>query len=241
MSRDESLIDEYWKKNFSNRDIIGISNDLQINIARTKSGQVVSEAVWNKTLDYIVEMLSIDKQSNVLELCCGNGVVLGAIAPFCKYATGVDYSKQLLSQLENNFKYDNINVIHQDVLTYELEETTYDSIILYFSLQHFNERNTFLLIDKCIKGLKKKGKILIGDIPNLDKKWQYINKPDYHKDYFKRVLDSQPKIGYWFQKDFFRAMNSCFPDVTFKIMEQPTYQINSNHCFDVLIEKNESI
>ncbi|MFL1012244.1 class I SAM-dependent methyltransferase [Flavisericum labens] len=237
MSKGDNLIDYYWKRNFNDKSVVGVSNDLQRNIARTKSGEVVSKAIWNKTLNYIVNKLTINKESSILELCCGNGLILGELAPLCKYAVGVDYSSLLLSQFAEVFKSDNLNLINQDVLDYKIAETTYNSIILYFSVQHFNERDTFLLISKCIKALKKKGVMLIGDVPDLDKKWHYINKPEYQIDYFKRVVDFTPKIGYWFQKDFFKAMNSCFPDTIFEIIEQPDYQINSDHCFDVLIKK----
>ena len=227
----------YWKKNFNDKNIIKASDDLQINIARTKKGKRVDNEIWNKTLLYIINTLKIDSKTVLLELCCGNGVIIGELSKYCLDAYGVDYSQELLKQLNENYKRDNLNIEHFDVNLYKVDQRKFDSIIIYFSIQHFNERDTFLLVEKCIKALKPNGKILIGDIPDLDKKWEYINKPAYHIDYFKRVVNSNPKIGYWFQKKFFLAMNSCFFDVNFKILKQPDFQINSDHCFDVLIEK----
>lgn len=237
MKRDKKLIDAYWEKNFNDKKVVGQSNDLQINIARTKEGKPISKEDWHTTLGYIAGSLDITKQSRVLELCCGNGVIIGNISDQCKEAIGVDYSEELLNQLQNSFKNKNLSVVSSNVLDFKIKESAFDAIILYFSLQHFNERDSYLLIEKCIKGLKPKGKILIGDIPDLDKKWHYVNQPNYHIDYFNRVLNNTPKIGYWYQKDFFMAMNSCFPNVSFKILEQPKYQINAGHCFDVLIQK----
>jgi cyclopropane fatty-acyl-phospholipid synthase-like methyltransferase len=228
---------EYWKANFTNEKIVNATNDLHINIARTKNGEAVSEDNWNKTIQYILNLLDIRKDSIVTELCCGNGLIIGEIAKNCKEAFGVDYSEILLNQLNKNFVSNNLSTINADVNKYILGSETYDSIIIYFSLQHFNEQETFLLINKCIAALKPQGKILIGDIPDLDKKWQYIDMPNHHKDYFRRVQEEKPMIGYWFQKDFFKAMNSCFPSTKFEILQQPSYQINSDHRFDLLIRK----
>lgn len=237
MKSDKKLIDDYWKNNFSNESIIGKSDDIQINIARTKGGKKVNENNWERTIHYIIENLAINKASDVLELCCGNGAVLGYVSNYCKSALGVDYSEKLLTQLRHHFKLNNLSVVVDNVLDYDIKMDAFDAIIIYFSIQHFDEREAFLLIEKCIKGLNKNGRILVGDIPDLDKKWSYVDKPEYHQDYFNRVVNSSPKIGYWFQKDFFLAMNSCFPGTTFHILEQPNYQINSDHCFDVLIHK----
>jgi cyclopropane fatty-acyl-phospholipid synthase-like methyltransferase len=238
MENPDYEIDKYWKNNFNNDKVVNLGNDLQANIARTKNGKSINQEDWNRTVQELIAALNITANSNVLELCCGNGVLLGEIAPYCGSAIGVDYSKRLLEQLRKRYSAGNIQTINADVREYKIAADFFDSIIIYFSIQHFNERDTFLLLEKCIRKLKDKGQVYIGDIPDLDKKWNYIDKKEYHRDYFRRVVSKTPKIGYWFQKDFFIAMNSCFPDVTFQIISQPSYQINSDHCFDVLIRKN---
>ncbi len=235
MEIDTSLYD-YWKKNFSNKNIISISNNLQKNIARTKNGLPISDADWNRTLNYIQNIIELRKQDSILEWCCGNGVLIGELAVRCKKAIGVDYSVELIEQLHNN--YNNVETHIEDALDYKIYANSINKIILYFSIQHFSERDAFKLIIKSINGLKKGGKMFIGDIPDIDNLWNYLNKEEYRKDYFNRLLQNRPKIGNWFKKDFFLAMNSYFDNVKFKIIDQPDYQINSDHCFDLLIEKN---
>lgn len=229
--------EEYWKQNFIDRNIVANSNDLQLNIARTKNGKVVNSEEWKKTIDYIINLLNINSKSVILELCCGNGVIIGELSKFAKKAVGVDYSPILLDQLKSNYNSKNIEVVCQDVKAIDLPTSEYDQIIIYFSIQHFSERDSFLLIEKCINSLKSNGKILIGDIPDEDKKWTYINKPEHHIDYFKRLKEVRPKIGNWFKKEFFYAMNDYFHNTRFEILEQPNYQINSDHCFDIIISK----
>ncbi|WP_298237004.1 class I SAM-dependent methyltransferase [uncultured Algibacter sp.] len=228
---------QHWRNYYNDKSIVAKSIDLQFNVSRTRNGEKISQKTWLKTIDYIRDLLSIKENSDVLELCCGNGLVIGELASTCKEAIGIDYSNILLKQLSENYACDNLVTINADVNSYDLGSNKYDSIIIYFSLQHFSEKETYLVVNKCLNALKNGGRMLLGDIPDLEKKWSYINKPSFHVDYFKRLEEDKPKIGYWFQKDYFLAMNSVFTNVDFKIIEQPTYQINSDYRFDVLIQK----
>ena len=236
MKNDDALVHQYWKNNFVNKDVVEISGNLQLNIARTKGGVEIDDSKWQKTLSYISNILRIDSKSQIAELCCGNGVIIGELTKQCQSGLAIDYSSVLLNQLKQHYTQSNLNVLEADVNEYVFYET-FDAIIVYFAIQHFNEKNTFLLIRKCINALNDSGTILLGDIPDEDKKWQYISKPEYKKDYFQRLVESRPKIGYWYKKDFFRAMNDVFENVTIEVIDQPAYQINSDHCFDVVIRK----
>ena len=229
--------EEFWKDSFTDKKIVAISTDLQLNIARTKNGKVIDHEIWQKTLNHIKNITNFSSSSSVLELCCGNGVIIGELAKTANKATGVDYSEILLNQLKTAYKRENLTTYCDDVKSINLPKNFYHQIIIYFSIQHFSEKDTLLLIEKCISLLKQKGTLLIGDIPDQDIKWDYINKDEYRVDYFNRVKHNQPKIGNWFKKDFFKAMNSYFKEVNFEVLSQPSYQINSDHCFDVIITK----
>jgi ubiquinone/menaquinone biosynthesis C-methylase UbiE len=230
---------EYWENYYNDDNIIG-SKDFQKNIGRTKSGITIKKEIWKKTLNDIETLLSLNATtSEVLELCCGNGQIIGEIASKCKNATGVDYSKKLLVQLKSNYG-NSVKTIHSNVLKASFKKESFHIIIIYFALQHFTEKETVRLIQKAVGWLKKGGKIYLGDIPNEVKKWEYINKPEYKKDYIQRVIDNRPMIGNWFHPDFFLAIGSFFNDkkIDVKIIKQPDYQINSDNRFDVLIKKN---
>lgn len=228
---------KYWLQNFNNKEVVASSEDLQINIARTKNGVRVSDSDWKKTLDYIKELIQFSSNHSILELCCGNGVIIGELSKNCKEAVGVDYSKILLKQLKDKFKNDNLKCYHGDVLEIAFESQSFDSVIIYFSIQHFSPFETIKLIEKALIFLKPGGSLLIGDVPDEDEKWSYINKPEYIKDYYSRILNGNPKIGNWFKKDFFLNMKHFFDGLDIKAISQPSYQINSDHCFDILIKK----
>jgi len=228
---------QYWKSYYDSDEIIDKGEELQLSISRTRNGSPISDQTWNQTIIYILQLLDVKPHSSVLELCCGNGLVLGELAKKCHLAYGVDYSEKLLKQFSNTYNNKNIHLICSDANTFIIEKNKFDIIIIYFSIQHFNERDTFILIEKCLNSISPKGRVLIGDIPDLDKKWTYIAKEDHQRNYFNRLVNQTPMIGHWFKKDFFLAMNSCFDFAEFKIVNQPAYQINSDYRFDVLITK----
>lgn len=229
-------MDQYWYDYYNNPSLTSNCNH-QVNIGRTRNGRPVSNETWQRTLTYIKDLLNIHEgYSDLLELCCGNGQIIGNLAQNCGSSLGVDYSKPLLDQLKIAFP--NIQSICANILDIHFPVEKFDAIILYFSIQHFDERESLVLIDRTISWLKPKGKILIGDIPNELKKWEYLKDPEHQKDYMERLINKQPKIGNWFNPGYFLAMSSYIPGVSVRYIEQPPYQINSSYRFDVVIEKN---
>jgi ubiquinone/menaquinone biosynthesis C-methylase UbiE len=226
---------EYWRK-YYNDNIVVCTNNFQKNVGRTISGIPVSEEIWDKTINYMVDLLNINKTKDVLELCCGNGQVIGNLSIKCKSATGVDYSEKLLLQLNNQFN-NKVKSIREDVLKIAFETESVDIILIYFSIQHFDEIEILQLVKNCVTWLKKGGKLFIGDIPNELKKWEYIDEERYRRDYIERVLKNEPMIGNWYQPGFFKAIGDYFTEISIEVLQQPDYQVNSVFRFDVLIEK----
>ena len=148
MDNSEKSEEEYWRNYYNDYEIIGKGKDLHLNISRTRRGETVSDEVWNQTIAYMKDLLEINKQTVLLELCCGNGLVSGELAPSCKEVFGVDYSETLLGQFKKRYSSENINLICSDVNRFVIEKNKFDVILIYFSIQHFNERDSFLLIEK---------------------------------------------------------------------------------------------
>jgi ubiquinone/menaquinone biosynthesis C-methylase UbiE len=226
---------DYWKSYWSKIENVSDHNP-QKNIGRTNNGIPIKNKVWLKTVNEIKQIVSISESSNIIELCSGNGQLIGNLAPYCNRAVAVDYSIALLEQLKNQFL-DSVDSIHADALTVQFEKESYDIVIIYFAIQHFEEKDTVRLIQRSLEWLRYGGRIYIGDIPDEDRKWKYISKEEYKKDYFIRLINDEPKIGKWFQQDFFKALESYIDGITVRIIKQPTFQINSTYRFDVLIEK----
>jgi ubiquinone/menaquinone biosynthesis C-methylase UbiE len=132
---------------------------------------------------------------------------------------------------------DLVQAIESDVMNVKFDSRSFDIVIIYDATQHFDEKETVLLVQRALGWLKEGGRMLIGGVPDELKKWDYINKPEYHKDYIQRLLNDTPKIGSWYNPRFFEALAGYFNNISVKVMDQPSYQNNADHRFDVLIEK----
>lgn len=232
-----NLDKEFWKNYYQNNNIISRSDNYQQNVSRSRSGIIIKDKDWHQTLSYIKSILKISKESDILELCCGNGLIIGELSEMCNTAVAIDYSDSLLKQLKQMYKANNLTVIQEDINEILLDKSSFDAIIMYFSIQHFDLKETIAIIKKCITSLKNGGLMLIGDIPDNSKKWSYLSKDEYKIDYIERIYKNEPKIGTWFEKEFFVALNLYFKEVNILIYDQPSYQINSDYRFDVVIEK----
>jgi len=227
---------EYWSHHFDLKAIEN-SRDTRRAVGRTKNGIPVAEGTWAKTLDYIVELLQLSKDDDVLELCCGNGELIGNLASRCASASGVDISQQMIIDLKKRHG-EAVACEACDVLNYERAALSVDVILIYFSIQHFTEAEAVKLINSSYGWLRPGGRIFVGDIPDAEKLWQYLEKSDHKKDYFRRLLASEPMVGTWFSRGMFSALNVLLDKSDVTVIGQPVWQINSSERFDVLIKKS---
>lgn len=214
------------------------SPNLQFNVDRTKGGVVVADDVWDRTVRDVVAHCQITKDSAVMEICCGNGMLIGPVSKVCRKAIGVDFSVQLLAQLNAAFP-GSVETHLADALEFEWKGEQLDVILIYFAIQCFSERDALRLMNRAFSWLAPGGILFIGDVPDEEKKWDYLSKPEYRRDYLSRIETDTPKIGQWFRKEFFRALADYIPGMQVAVMDQPSYQINAEIRYDVVIRKVE--
>ena len=83
--------------------------------------------------------------------------------------------------------------------------------------------------------MKPNGVVLIGDIPDLRKLWNYFNTPDRVRAYFDGIGSQKPIIGTWLDPDWIEALclHAGFKKV--EIIQQDPKLIYSDFRFDVLV------
>lgn len=227
---------DFWKNYYNDSNRVKNKNP-QINVGRTNKSIPIDNSTWERTILDIKKVLGLNGTQDVLELCCGNGTVIGELSQSCRTSIGVDFSSELIRQLNEKYK-NEVTTLLSDVKEVSFYENSLDVVIIYFSIQHFSEKETLELIGKSLRWLRKGGLIFIGDVPDELKKWEYIDLPKYRKDFFTRMLNDEPMIGNWFQSNFFKAMESFYLNIKVDVINQPDYQINSSYRFDVIIKKN---
>lgn len=226
---------EYWKRYWATNNIIKRKNP-QAQVGRTINKIPVSQPIWEYTLEFISSKIKLNKNDVILDLCAGNGLIAIPFSVKCKSVTAVDISKPLLNRINTDI-YKNIIKIKSDILSIDFPDKSFNKVILYFALQHFNEKESLIIFKKVYNWLTDKGVFYIGDVPDADKIWQYFNTKDREKAYFESIIDERPIIGSWFTKEFIikAALHLNYSSV--KIVKQPVNLVNSHYRFDVILHK----
>ncbi|MEI8136310.1 MAG: class I SAM-dependent methyltransferase [Bacteroidota bacterium] len=224
---------DYWKE-FWNKNQIIDREGIHEKVGRTIKGVPITDEKWNASLKDIEDHLLLNKEDDVVDIAAGSGALAIPFSEKVRSYTALDISEKLLENLK---KYPKINTIHADALQVDLGKENYSKAILYFALQHFNESECIILLEKIFKCLKPEGICLIGDIPDEAKKFTFFNTPEREKAYFDSVKKNEPIIGTWFDKQFLlKAGHQCGFGKSI-IINQPNYHINSHYRFDLKLIK----
>ena len=229
------MSDSFWKKHWKYNYLFASENP-QIRVARTVFGVPISEKNWKLTLDFLTMKLKLTKKKEILDLCCGNGLVSIPFAKRVKTVYAIDYSNVLIKELQS-YRIPNIHAKCADANSLILKKNSFDIIILYFAIQHFNKKETIILLRKCKDWLKEGGQLYIGDIADEEKIWDFFNKKKYRAKYFEAFENSRPIIGNWFSKAFFSHLSEYLGFQNIEIVEQKKFMINYHYRFDVIMTK----
>ena len=82
----------FWEKYYMNDLVVGNENP-QKNIGRTKSGSPITDEAWKQSIQYIKSEIGLKITDDILEVCCGNGMVIGELSKYCNSAKGIDFSE----------------------------------------------------------------------------------------------------------------------------------------------------
>jgi len=125
----------------------------------------------------ISNKLDLNKNDDLLDIGCGSAKITFKLSKLTKSVTAIDHPDIIKS-----IKYSKIKFIKGSFLDIKIPLEKFNKILIY-SLIHYleNKRELFLIIDKSLKLLKKNGLLLIGDIPNLDKKKRFKKSLDFKK------------------------------------------------------------
>lgn len=226
---------DYWNKYWNEAEIIK-EVDPQKQIGRTVNKIPITSDRWQETLNYIAKTVELDAKDRLVDLCAGNGLIAIPFAKKCRHVLAIDVSKELLSKI-NTSKNPNIETQIHDIRTLEFSENLFSKIILYASIQYLTEKETILLFEKAHKWLTNNGLFFIGDIPDVDKLWNFSDTNKRRKAYFESLKYEKPIIGNWFKKEFLIHAAEYAGFSKSCILNQPKNQINSSYRFDILLKK----
>ncbi len=223
----------YWRDYWGSMHAAN-SNDPQVQVARTRLGKPIDQESWKRTLNYVQDLLEIRSDDRILDACGGNGLFAIRLQELCQQTTVVDVNAELLQYLVKDFP--NIETVHSDLIQYlQISDSKFDKILFYAGIQYFSELETFQVLEKFREMLVPGGILLIGDIPDFNKRDVFMSRDNRYHRYFENLKDGRETIGTWFTFDWLSALSEYLGYESCTLKVQPSYQIYSDFRFDAVI------
>ena len=227
---------DYWNtfpKQFKN-------NEFFKQVAKTVSGQPISEEHFQGIISDIVEKLELSSDDFVLDLCCGNGLITSKIAERCRAIIGVDYSKPLIKVAQEHHTRVNTRYINLSVLDISADNLfvsqPFSKIFMYEALQYFEEEQFPVLLKKLLTLSAEDIIILFASVPDRSKIWEFYNTPERKRDYYVRSQSGTEAIGTWWSKSLIYRICDDY-DLECEYLPQQKQFHTSHYRFDVRIRR----
>lgn len=189
---------DYWKTFWLTHAKENQGTEPQMQVLRTLNKQPVESDVFAAIVDSIVTMLDPEPENNLLDLCCGNGLITRELFNRFRAVTSVDLSEEFVSQLSSGTT-GNITAFAADARTVDFPANSFDRILLYAGIQYFSESETIDLFMRMRRWIREGGVVVIGDIPDETRKWNFFNSPERESAYFEALKEGKPMVGNWFE------------------------------------------
>ncbi|WP_318196650.1 non-ribosomal peptide synthetase [Streptomyces sp. MCL20-2] len=137
------------------------------------TGEPIPRAEMREWIDGTVQRIEELRPTRLLEIGCGTGLLLFRYAELCESVHALDLSPSALSDVRRGVSqrgWTHVTLEHGDALSVaDLAEGTFDTIVLNSVAQYFPNR-LYLedAISRMLPLLEDGGRILIGDVRNLD-------------------------------------------------------------------------
>lgn len=198
---------DYWKRFWLSHAKENQHNEPQIQVLRTLNKQPVDSCIFADIVESIALMLKPEPNHSLLDLCCGNGLITRELFSRFKTVSAVDLSQEFVSQLSRELK-GHITTFAADARTIEFPANSFDRILLYAGIQYFSESETINLFLRLKHWIKDGGRVVIGDIPDATRKWDFFNSEEREHAYFEALRIEEPIVGYWFEPQWLEKLGN---------------------------------
>lgn len=222
---------EYWTKYWQDYARMADELDEQTQVLRTCNRVPVSEEVWMKTLDMMSEHLDLSEEDEVLELCCGNGLISRHLASKCRSVTSVDVAQGLIDNL-GKYKLENVKTIVEDIRNVNFADSSFTKIVMYAGIQYLTHGESVSLVKKAFNWLGQGGIFYIGDIPDVNRLWNFYDTPERAGLYLENLISGEPIIGTWYDSVFMDKLGAHVGFSASRLIPQHEDFINSYCRYD---------
>lgn len=210
------------------------------------SGRPTNTKVSYKLIfDDILNKLKISNKSSVLDIGCGAGVLVNMIINLSKKKElnlTLNDTLATINFLKN--KYKNYNTKKINFVSGMFQNTKlnkkFDFILIYSVIHYIDKPLQFLA--KAFKLLKTNGKILIGDIPNINKKARFSISQQgraFNKKYYKEKINRIKK--YHNYKNFFEKNKHLRRDIDDRFVYKIAKIYRNKYCNVYILDQNKGL
>jgi hypothetical protein len=233
-----------WKEFFQGYRILEIKSDadLLFQVGKTVGGKPMSSKQFNALIDSTRRHLELTKRDRLIDLCCGNGVVTYELSTSVQKTTGIDFSRPYIENALRYKKLPNISYLINDVtelttIAKEQRFSEYNKVLIYDALAYLTPVDLDRILAYC-ESVKSIERILIGDVLDLNRKWNFFNTRKRKLIYFYKckILGKDFGLGRWWTKNeiMFLAKGHGF---MCSFLEQDSVLHTAHYRFDALMTR----
>jgi len=228
----------YWEWYYAEKPLtVGRTNYLE-QVGHTVLGRPIDAAQFETLVARIEDLLDLDADDVLLDLCCGNGLFTHRLAQSCKKVVGVDFSEPLLQIAEEahsapNIVYRRLNVLDLGTLR-ESRPERFTKVLMYAALQHFDARDLRRMLEDMIALGDLNPIILLGFVPDRARKWKFYDTPRRKLAHVLSRATGRDRFGSWWRREIIsRACDDLGLECTFHDLPETLHA--ATYRFDVRI------
>lgn len=189
--------------NLWNNPDIFIDKDLFSQVGKTHLGKRISPYEFMLTLDGVIQHLNLSKDDCLLDICCGNGLILNSISHLVKYSVGIDISDYLVQQAieykpDNVYYFSGYDIVN-DGLPSHLK-SNFNKYLLHAAIQYFPP-HSFVNILNYIDSETSPFLFYIVDIPDSKKFNIFYDTEEKIKMRETRIYNNEEHLLHFYDKD----------------------------------------
>jgi 2-polyprenyl-3-methyl-5-hydroxy-6-metoxy-1,4-benzoquinol methylase len=211
-------------------------------VARTGYSDEKMHRLMEQQAAWIAEQLGLDNTSNLLDVCCGNGVFTAYLLPYCATTTGIDLSPKLIAQAKPGAKFTQgffeADALHLDQWErYKANLGRFNAITLCFSFQYFETvEKGQKVIANLLPLLKSGGKLLLTDVPDRARFFNHYNTPGRIAGLVVQMAKGKNVMGkFWSEEELSHICKQL--EVKGEKLTQPKHFPYAHYRMDYLITK----
>ena len=171
-----------WQSFFSSyrtRVSIRSEEDLLYQVGYSVSGKSITNAQFCAIISDLEIGLRFQSDDNVLDLCCGNGLLSHRIGSTVNSVLGIDFSEAYIENAKHYRSLENVKYVSQNVL--QIGELLRDAncrwskVVMYSALAYFTPADLQEMLTLLMPHLSPGASMFIGGIPDSDRKWSFYN------------------------------------------------------------------